>query len=103
MTRQEIYLKRACDEVGLTVDLGFDVACPDGHAIRSVARIRDIGDDNGMLIFNHAKEMWAYRECLTTLGYGYTAYDEPGEDSVFDLESYKELFRDWGWNEAGTE
>jgi hypothetical protein len=56
-----------------------------------------------MLVFYRAAEMWDYRHCLSSLGYGYTAYDEPGEDSLFDLELYKEMFRDWGWNEARTE
>jgi len=103
VTRQETDLKQACDEVGLGIDFRFEVTCPDGHVVRSVARIRDVGDTNGMLVFSRVEEMGGRGECLCSLGYGYTVYGEPGDKEVFDLESYKEMFRDWGWTEARAE
>ena len=44
MTKLEAWLQRACEVVGLKVDYSFEVTCPDGHNIQSIARIRDVGD-----------------------------------------------------------
>jgi hypothetical protein len=90
-------LERSCAEVGLRLDLGFTVTCPDGHEIRSLARIRDIGDVNGMLIFTDFDEVSDHLKCLSASGYGYSVLSEPGDDEEFDLESVKEMLRDWGW------
>jgi hypothetical protein len=103
VTRQELYLKQACDGVGLQIDFGFEVTCPDGYVVKSVAHIRDVGDVHGMLVFSRYEEMMGRSECLSSLGYGYTSYGEPGDKEVFDLESYKQMFRDWGWTELRAE
>lgn len=100
MTKLQTWVQRACDEVGLKVDLDFDVTFPDGRDVRSIARIRDIGDENGMLIFSNYEKVRGCFENLILLGYGYTVFGEPGGNEVFDLESYKEMFSDWGWTEV---
>jgi len=31
------------------------------------------------------------------MGYGYTSYFEPDDDSLYDRESFIEMLSDWGW------
>lgn len=97
MTNLQTWLKRACEAVGLQVDFSFAMTCPDGHEIRSVARIRGVGDVNGMLIFSDYNEISDHLECLSSSGYGCSVLSEPGDNEEFDLESAKEMFCDWGW------
>jgi len=34
---------------------------------------------------------------LQNMGYGYSVLDDPLHSEEFDLESYVEMFSDWGW------
>ncbi len=98
MTTLEIWLVQACQASNLQVDLGFLAAIGDRKTIQSVARIRGLGAVNGMLIFRHYDEV---RSCLNDVrqaGYGFSVLDEPRDDEAFDLQSYQEMFRDWGWS-----
>jgi hypothetical protein len=97
MTKLETWIQRACDGTGLKVDFAFSVTCADGHQIRSVARIRNVGARNGMLVLHDYSEVRDHLECLRMAGYGFSVLDEPADDEVFDLESAMEMFRDWGW------
>jgi hypothetical protein len=100
MTKLERWLERSCGAVGLQVDFSFTVTCPDGHEIRSVARIRGVGAPNGMLIVSDYDEISDHLECLSLSGYGFSVLSEPGDNEVFDIESAKEMFSDWGWVDA---
>ncbi len=50
-----------------------------------------------MLIFRSYGEIQPYAEEIVRSGYGYSILDEPRPDENFDLESFKEMFFDWGW------
>ena len=102
MTNLQKWLERSCKAVGLQVDFQFTVTCPDDYQIRSVARIRGVGNVNGMLIVSDYSEISDHRECLTSSGYGFSVLSEPGDDEEFDLESAKAMFRDWGWVDAAV-
>jgi hypothetical protein len=93
-------LWRACAELGLRADLGFVLSLPDGRPIHTVARIADLGAPNGMLILgsDYAPSALKYSEALLEIGYGYSVLEEPSAAAAFDLDSFKELFCDWGWS-----
>jgi len=97
MTNLQRWLERSCEAVGLQIDFSFTVTCPDDHEIRSVARIRGVGNVNGMLIVSDYNEISDHLECLRSSGYGFSVLSEPGDNEEFDLESAKEMFCDWGW------
>jgi hypothetical protein len=100
MTNLQRWLEWSCKAVGLQVDFLFTVTCPDDYQIRSVARIRGVGNVNGMLIVNDYNEISDHQECLKSSGYGFSVLSEPGDGEEFDLESAKAMFRDWGWVDA---
>jgi hypothetical protein len=97
MTRLEDSLTRACDALGITIELGFKLACPDGYEVISIARIHGVGATNGMLVISRYEDVKTHQECLELAGFGFSVLSGPGDKEVFDLDVYREIFCDWGW------
>ena len=91
-------IERACNELGLQSDIGFEVKLDGGHTIRTKARVRDFGAPQGMLIVSEFKIIKLFRDELTSAGFGYSTIDEPQRPEDFTVESWKHIFRDWGWS-----
>ena len=100
MTRLEDDLAKACEALGIRMDLGFKMSCPDGYEVRSIARIHNVGAPNGMLVVGSFEEVEDYCDYLHSAGFGYSVLDEPGDKEVLDIESYREMFCEWGWAEG---
>ena len=103
MTTLESWISKACEALGLHADFAFVVDIGGGHRLVTVARIRNLGDQNGMLIFRDSNDLGQYGQRLVQHGYGYSVLGEPRADEMFDLESYREMFRDWGWSGPDAE
>lgn len=93
---QELW--RACAELGLRVDLGFRIGLPGVSEVVTIARVADLGALNGMLIVRSYADISAVKDALLEAGYGFSVLDEPNPGEEFDLESFKSMFRDWGWS-----
>lgn len=89
---------RACAELGLRAELGFKLSLPNRPEITTVARIHNLGAANGMLIFESYDEISSFTKELLDAGYGFSVLDEPLPQEQFDLDSFKEMFIDWGWS-----
>jgi hypothetical protein len=100
MTKQQEWLTRACEFLGIGIDLDFKLRCADDHEIESVARIRGVGMPNGMLVIRSFDAVRKYQEYLEVAGYGYSVLTGPGDQETFDLEGYREMFCEWGWPEG---
>jgi hypothetical protein len=98
MTQLESWIVQACHASNLQVDLGFLAAVGDTRTVRSVARIRGLGAVNGMLILRNYDEADSCLNDVKQAGYGFSVLDEPGDDEAFDLQSFQDMFRDWGWS-----
>ena len=92
------WLLKACDLLGLDADINFKVVVGNGRTLHAIVRIRSIGAENGMLIFGSFDEVSPYVDELLRAGYGFTVLSEPYVGEQFDLDSYRNLFRDWGWS-----
>jgi hypothetical protein len=92
------WLWRACSTSRLHAELAFRLTLPSGRELIAVARIADLGAPNGMLLFRTYDEVRDSVQALLDMGYGYSVVDEPRPDEEFDLESFQEMFRDWGWS-----
>ena len=96
-------LARACEELGLQIEFDFTLMLTDRSRIVALSHIPLLGAPSGMLIFRTYDEVQSHAEELIHAGYGYTVLDEPRPDECFDLESFKEMFIDWGWcGDAGS-
>ena len=87
----------ACAALGIPVELGYTIIV-NGNEIRTVARIPDLGGPKGMLIITSSDHIRACAEQLVELGYGYSVMSDGPERSAFDLNSWCEVFCDWGWS-----
>lgn len=91
------WLLRACSELGLRVNVGYTATLPDGRQISTIARVVDLGAPKGMLVVRGYDDIRESSNALVAEGYAYSVVDAPGPTEQFDLASYREMFRDWGW------
>lgn len=103
MTRLEDWLSRACNALGLQADIPFVANIENEHGVRAVARIHNLGANNGMLVVRSYEDVRPHAKELAKAGYGYSVLDEPRSDEAFDLDTFKEMFLDWGWMGPETE
>ena len=97
MTNLQTFLHRACQELGLTILVPFLLTVRDGIQIKAQALLPQLGAAKGMIIVNRYDDLRGMAQDLQRIGYGYSVLDEPLPAEEFDLESYAELFSDWGW------
>lgn len=98
MSKMRDWTIEACTRLGLAVESDFVWIAHDGIEVRPMLRIPAIGSKNGMLIFSTHGDIETYEDELVKEGYGYTVIGEPGEQEEFDIQSYEEMFADWGWS-----
>jgi hypothetical protein len=97
------WLVQACDELGLHVDPDFTITLDGKHMVHAVARVRGLGAENGMLVISDYEEARDHLAEITRAGYGFSILDEPSSQGEYDLESYAQVFRDWGWSGVETQ
>lgn len=71
---------------------------PDGTVLTPFARMCDLGAPKGMLLFTSFSEIRDYYESLLEQGFGFSVLTEPPPNEEFDIDTYREVFRDWGWS-----
>jgi hypothetical protein len=98
MTQLATWLWKACSELGLRIELQFELVLGEGRVLRTVARLPDLGAPKGMLIVKSYDEIKTYSQELISAGYGYSVLDDPSPDEAFDSQSFQTMFRDWGWS-----
>ena len=106
MNRMQHFLARAAAELNLRVDVGFELQLASGRIIICQALFPDLGAArSGTLVFRwedgisaSGNAAAAIRNELYERGYGVSTFDEPLPEEQFNLQSYKDMFIDWGWN-----
>jgi hypothetical protein len=101
MTPLQEQLTRACEALGLTWDLNYTATLSSGSQIRAEVRIKGLGADKGMLIVTDYDDIRDIEQELVGGGYGYSVLSELSPDEDFDLQDYREMFEDWGWEPEG--
>ena len=97
MTRLQEELLRACNELGIKIELGFVLSLKKGGELHTVARIPSLGGNDGMLIVKSSNEFWDIWDDPIKKTYGIAVLDEPSNNAEFNLAVCKKMFRDWGW------
>ena len=101
MTNLQNNLSLICKEAGLKVDLNYEIEL-NGKPIIALARINNIGGENGMLIFSDFKQLQGHSSELALFGFGFSILDEPSSHEIYDFDSFKDILIDWGWKEKTT-
>jgi hypothetical protein len=95
MNRLQAFLVRAANDLGLEVKVPFEVILPSGQKVMAEVLLPQLGAPKGMLVFQ--SDVWDISGALEKLGFACSMYDEPPPEEIFDLESYREMFSEWGW------
>lgn len=88
-------IQQASDAFGLRADIGFVAEFADAQKVQTVARITAPSSKSRVLIFRRFEDVQPFISSLGAAGYGYSVLGEPRSDERFDLESWRETFRDW--------
>ena len=94
MSRRLDWLKAACLALGLRLDVPI-LDLGGGRVVNAAARVRDIGEANGILIVRSYDEVQNLLNELRQAGYGFSVLDEPSSTEDFDLDVFREMFLDW--------
>ena len=96
MTKKQEFLKNACDQCGLDIQLNVEVATLSGSNATADAVI---SQSNGlrMFIFEITPDRTVLQK-LREQGDGCSSFGEPLANEKFDLDSYVEMFREWGFS-----
>ena len=99
MSRQREWLVRAAVELGLQVRTDHVLRLPSGREVTAEAYFPDLGTEVGWAVFDAALPKEVELE-LVEQAYPASYFSAPGLDESFDLESYAEMFAEWGWSGA---
>ena len=95
------WLARAAEELTVRVMIGYVVTLSDGRRLTSQALFPDFGGPFGTLVFRSQDSLdEAARRDLVAQGYGMSTFAEPLPNEDFDVDSYAEMFSEWGWTSA---
>ena len=98
MNRMQEWLRRAAKELGLRVHIGHQVSLSAGSTLVAQAYFPDLSNPLGILVFEWSDAVDANaREQLRAMGMGMSTFGETGAEEQFDIDSYREMFSEWGW------
>jgi hypothetical protein len=98
MNKMQELLLHAANELGIRIIVGFIVRLPDDYLLPTEALFPDLGGLNGTIVLNSDYEFDAeVRRSLMAQGFSISAFSEPLQNENFDLDSYAEMFTEWGW------
>jgi hypothetical protein len=97
MTKLQKSLMRAGRDLGLRGQAPYRLDLPSGGEILAQALLPELGAPNGMLVVISLSDLGGMADHLLKAGYGYSVMDEPLPQETYDLDSFIEVFTDWGW------
>jgi hypothetical protein len=97
MNKLQDYLVRAGNDLGITVVAPFTLILDSGRKLSAEALLPELGAPQGTIVFQSSNDYWEIVGDIKKLGYTCSAFDEPSPEEAYDVESYREMFIDWGW------
>lgn len=101
MNRLQEFIVRAGNELGVRVVAPYEIKVGADKSIKVEAWLPQLGMKHGMLIVQSYDVISDVASELEEQGYGCSIYSEPLPTEEFDIESYIEMFCDWGWADEG--
>ncbi len=97
MSKLNEWLSRSCLELDLSLESLIEISLPNGVQFRNMVLIPNLGSQKGILILNSFDDLKGQSTAFKNAGYGYSVLGEPYPNETYDIESFKEMYRDWGW------
>lgn len=91
------HLQRSAAELGIRIVSPFNTKLPSGFELTAEALFPDVGAPNGTVVVESNDSVAAIGRELKQMNYTLSSFGAPRENEEIDLESYKEMFREWGW------
>ena len=85
-------------QFGLRFSRSYKIKLRKGVTIESNYHIEGVGGPMGMLIFSDYEPISDYVEELGQLGFGYTVFSDTQADDNINLDDFRAMLRDWGWD-----
>lgn len=96
MNRMQQSLKRAADELGVRILVGYRAKLPDGNLISTQALFPDLGGPLGTIVMSSDETETATLRYLRAQGFAISTFAVPLPNEEFDLDNYSEMFSEWG-------
>jgi len=91
------HLKRVATELGMRIVSPFHTKLPSGLELTAEALFPDVGAPNGTVVVESNDSVAAIGRELKQMNYTLSSFAAPREKQEIDIESYKEMFREWSW------
>lgn len=96
-------LIRVCTTLGLEIEPAFVLRTADGRDVEVDARLPQFGGPCGMLVVGDYATIASIAKDIPDLGYGFSTFAphftiDERVGSEEEMESWKDVFRDWGWS-----
>jgi hypothetical protein len=103
MTRLQSYLAKACGDLGLRVEIPFQVKFTDGSEISAQVLLPQLGAPRGTIIVTNFAELKGKEKELAEMGFSYSVMGEPQSDVDYKAGDCIETFSEWGWGSTEGE
>lgn len=100
MTKLQTWLYLACQSFALQIEFNTAVCVCDALTINAIALIVDASGSRRMIVVSDFSQIQGLTETLLSAGFGFSVLDEPMDDENFNLDSFRELFDEWGFLEG---
>lgn len=97
MNKLRGYLLRAGDDLGIKVIVPFILLLKSGRKLSAEALLPELGAPNGTIVCKSTDDYLEILNEIKNEGYTCSSFGEPLSNEEYDVESYKEMFLDWGW------
>lgn len=94
------WLRKGCVTFSLNIEENYTVSLANGESLKSIALLNELGDRNGMLIFESFGLIRHHLDELHRRGFGYSVMEARLENYVFFPEEFIDVIRDWGWSSS---
>jgi hypothetical protein len=101
MNRMQEYLLRAAEILSLKITIDPSFRLSNGKVLFFDALLHNLSNQNGILILNsdHNIQLESdVRQELSRSGFGVSEFGGPTKNEMFDIDSYIEMFSEWGWS-----
>ena len=96
-------LVRAAENLGLEVIAPYTFELPSGLQLNADALFPELGAPKGTIVVALRKAAPSVAHELHAIGYTMSSMSEPIKGQDFDLDSYREMFKEWGWSSEARE
>ena len=87
----------AARDLGLDVEVPFQLNLPSGEHLSAAVLLRKFGSAKGMALVRKYESVSSLRAELAECGYGFSVMSDPRPGSGYDRATIIEVVRDWGW------